>query len=263
MDISIVLNDWPYDEEHRANNIRKVAGIDGKLKLQVRLRNGIIQWDADGRPDGQHPYGFSTVLHYCEELLGRQTAIASGRARRKFRLAFGLIEDLHEEMRQFGQRRRAFLKMGDFGRALRDAEHGIRILEIIRTYGRDYGVALRLEGLLPCLLLDRARSAASLCVQQDDAENALKALNRGIRDIERFMRDYGVEKDGAGSKEKQMLIMMRRSLREKYDVPLTDEELLDALRAEQEVAIQEENYELAGRLRDKINSVLERLAREG
>ena len=263
MDLSIVLNDWPYDREHKASNIRKVAGIDGRLKLQVRLPNGIMQWDADGRPDGTRPYGFNTVADYCQELVAKHAAIAPGAAAGTFRLALGLVEELQEEMRQFDQRRTALLKMGDFGRALRDAEHSIRALEIIRTYGREYGRALKLDRHRPRLLMDRARSAASLYVQQDDAENALKALNRGIKDIERFLSDHGIEEEMTRYRERQILIVMRRSLRERYDVPLTDEELLDALKAEQEVAIQEENYELAARLRDKINSVLQRIAKEG
>ena len=87
MDLSIILSDWPYDREHKASNIRKVAGIDGRLKLQVRLPSGIIQWDADGRPDGTRPYGFNTVADYCQELMAKHAAIAPGAAAGFLRLA--------------------------------------------------------------------------------------------------------------------------------------------------------------------------------
>jgi protein-arginine kinase activator protein McsA len=46
-------------------------------------------------------------------------------------------------------------------------------------------------------------------------------------------------------------------------VPLNDEELLHSLKVEQEIAIRRENYEMAARLRDKINSVRQRRTARG
>ena len=43
---------------------------------------------------------------------------------------------------------------------------------------------------------------------------------------------------------------------------LTDEELLYSLQAEQKVAIHEEDYEMAARLRDKINSLKQKVERK-
>ena len=66
MDLSIITDNWPYDEEEEANNVRKVAGIDGRMKSQVGIPGGVIQWELDGRPDGSTPYGCASVLEYCE-----------------------------------------------------------------------------------------------------------------------------------------------------------------------------------------------------
>jgi len=263
MDLSIILEDWPYDEEHEANNIRKVVGIDGRLKVQVRLRHGVIQWEAEGRPDGVRPYGFETTVDYCENLLTKHVSIPRRRGKSGFRLDYGLMHDLRDEICQYRRRRAAFMKIGDFSRALKDAEQHLRALALIRNYCRDGRLVFELDRRRPRILLDRARSEAFLHLQQDQAEQAVQALNRGIWEIEQFLSDYGEDSDPATSKERNVLIDLRRSIRERYDIPLTDQELLDTLRAEQQVAIKEQNYEMAARLRDKINSILARLGKRG
>ena len=47
MDLAVVVDDWAYDEDDEAKNIRKIVGVDGRVKLQIRLRDGLIQWELD------------------------------------------------------------------------------------------------------------------------------------------------------------------------------------------------------------------------
>ena len=99
-------------------------------------------------------------------------------------------------------------------------------------------------------------------IQAGDMRKALNALSRGIRDIQDFHVEHDMEDQIGDSAERQTLIDLRRSLREKYNVPLDDQELLHSLRVEQEIAIRTENYEMAARLRDKISLVQHRIADE-
>jgi excinuclease UvrABC helicase subunit UvrB len=112
----------------------------------------------------------------------------------------------------------------------------------------------------PSLLLDRSRAEMLLNLQAGDVRQALDALNRGIRDVEAFYAEYEMQEELGDSTERQVLVDLRRSLREKHNVPLNDDELLHSLRVEQEIAIRRENYEMAARLRDKINSLRGRSA---
>jgi hypothetical protein len=96
-------------------------------------------------------------------------------------------------------------------------------------------------------------------IQAGSMREALDALNRGVTDIEDFHAERELEGRIADVPERQILIDLRRSLREKYNVPLNDRELLHALEVEQEIAISTENYEMAARLRDKINLVRHRI----
>src|SRR5580704_13263779 len=66
-DITPVLKGWDY--EAGTINVRKVSGIDGSLKLQMRLDLGLLQMEMTGRPDGVRPHGCESLLDYFEQQL--------------------------------------------------------------------------------------------------------------------------------------------------------------------------------------------------
>src|SRR5262249_25450664 len=66
-DIAGILKGWDY--EPGTINVRKVAGLDGLPKLQLRLDLGLLQMELAGRPDGQRPHGAESLLEYHESLL--------------------------------------------------------------------------------------------------------------------------------------------------------------------------------------------------
>ena len=69
-DLRPSLDAWPYDENERVT-ARKVIGADGKPKIQMRLEMGILQMELTGRPDGERPYGFDSLLELFEDALER------------------------------------------------------------------------------------------------------------------------------------------------------------------------------------------------
>src|ERR1044071_5704719 len=70
-DIARVLKGWDY--EPGTINVRKIAGIDGLPKLQMRLDLGLLQMEMDGRPDGLRPHGHESLLEYFESRLSDHT----------------------------------------------------------------------------------------------------------------------------------------------------------------------------------------------
>ncbi|MGD2173802.1 MAG: UvrB/UvrC motif-containing protein [Candidatus Brocadiaceae bacterium] len=248
MDLRIITDDWPYDEENEAANVRKIAGIDGNMKLQVRVRNGLIQWAMEGRPDGGTPHGCETVLEYVEALAERGAHAE---------LSSELLEELVLEMFDYYRRSQALFHVGDYRRALDDVAHALRVLDTLRRYAPEE--SLQFDQYRPGLLVDRARAEMLLQVRRGHVREALDALNKGIDDVESFYLEHELDHEIAESTERQMLVELRRSLRERHHVPLDDKELLNSLRVEQEVAIRRENYEMAARLRDKINSLKQKI----
>src|SRR5580765_7117038 len=66
-DILPLLKGWDY--EPGTINVRKINGLDGKPKLQMRLDLGLLQMELVGRPDGAKPHGFDSLLEYYESQL--------------------------------------------------------------------------------------------------------------------------------------------------------------------------------------------------
>ena len=64
-DLTAILNDWPH--EPGKISARLLDGPDGMSLIQVRIDLGILQMHADGRPDGQRPNGFESLLDYFED----------------------------------------------------------------------------------------------------------------------------------------------------------------------------------------------------
>jgi len=64
-DLTAILNDWPH--EPGKISARLLEGPDGMELIQVRIDLGILQMHADGRPDGQRPNGFESLLDYFED----------------------------------------------------------------------------------------------------------------------------------------------------------------------------------------------------
>ncbi len=63
-DISSLLKEWPYQPGQV--NARLIVGTDNLPRVQVRLDLGVLQMFAEGRPDGEHPFGFPSLLEYHE-----------------------------------------------------------------------------------------------------------------------------------------------------------------------------------------------------
>lgn len=246
MDLDIIIEDWPYDDNDDTANVRKVMGVDGRPKVQVRVRSGLIQWEAEGRPDGLRPHGKESVLEHCEEAIRTEGRGASA-------LTSELVEELVLELFDYYRRSQAFFHLGDYPHVLADVDHALRALSLLRHCPLED--TMQVDQYRPGLILDRARARMLLEVGRGDARAALDALNRGIQDVEQFYLQHELDEEVPDSPERQMLIELRRSLRERHNVPLDDSELLRSLRIEQEVAIRRENYEMAARLRDKINSL--------
>src|SRR5215210_485488 len=66
-DIVPLLKGWDY--EPGTINVRKISGIDGAPKLQMRLDLGLLQMEMTGRPDGVRPHGCESLLEYFESQL--------------------------------------------------------------------------------------------------------------------------------------------------------------------------------------------------
>jgi len=62
LDLNSILKDWPH--ENGSIKVRKIAGLDGREKLQLRGDLGVLQMELAGRPDGRPPHNCEFVMEY-------------------------------------------------------------------------------------------------------------------------------------------------------------------------------------------------------
>jgi len=62
LDLNTILKDWPH--ENGNVKVRKITGLDGREKLQLRVDLGVLQMEVTGRPDGERPHNCESLLEY-------------------------------------------------------------------------------------------------------------------------------------------------------------------------------------------------------
>src|SRR5580693_8532158 len=68
VDISHILEQWDYQPGQVV--VRRFTGKDGVEKIQLRVDLGLLQMNAEGRPDGKRPLGHPSLFdHYRARML--------------------------------------------------------------------------------------------------------------------------------------------------------------------------------------------------
>src|SRR6267142_5535922 len=120
LDLNSLLKDWPH--EVGAIKVRKIIGLDGNEKLQLRIDLGILQMEMTGRPDGQRPHNCESLLVYHQRRAERAEARGE---------SYELTPEQCNELQQEGilmmnTRAKASILLGEgrFGDAMREIEQG-------------------------------------------------------------------------------------------------------------------------------------------
>lgn len=249
-DLESIVGEWAFDPVDESRNVRKVEGDDGREKLQVRIRNGLLQWQLDGRPDGARPHGFDSLLQYYRHLLQRHRV--RRRRGRGFRLTRAQVDAAAEELLDYYQRRVALFLIGDFERARDDAIHNLEMMDFLHVYAPRLRAVREHERYRPFVIMDRARAEAALAIHRKEFRQSIEHLDRGANEIVQFYRGQHREDAIKNCEELKVLRTIKDRLRQEYNIPLTEREQLETLREQLQSAIDEEDYERAATLRDQI-----------
>src|SRR5213079_1690957 len=115
LDLNSILNDWPH--ENGNIKVRKIAGLDGREKLQLRIDLGVLQMEMSGRPDGQRPHGCESLLAYHRNRA--ELAEASGDT---YRLSAEECVELQQEAIQYYHRYVSLFQLADYPGVMRDTQ---------------------------------------------------------------------------------------------------------------------------------------------
>jgi hypothetical protein len=238
-DIDHILSDWAY--EPGDVSARLVRAGDGREVLQMRIEMGVLQLEVAGRPDRTRPGGAETYFDYLMAL-----AIHEGD---DLVLSDEQCQEVDREFLQFYHRRICWLRLREFRRAVRDADHSLALMDFVRKCSPNEEWTMSHEQYRPFILFHRTQAAA-LSVLEEKAENqgperAIEEIGGGLERMRAFFAEHEAEERYDEDEMVQRLSELRESLREHYHVGRTlSERLAEAIAAEQ--------YELAARLRDEL-----------
>jgi len=241
-DIGDILDGWPFEPGQVI--VRKIVGRDGKEKIQMRLDLGLLQMEILGRPDGLKPHGRESLLDYYEHLLDRHERDHGRDA--GFELDEKACEMLRAEAVMYYHRYLAQFVLEDFEAVERDTMRNLRVMDLCNAYAAEQSDRYVLEQHRPYVLMMCTRARAQGALGDHRPKQALAAVHQGIADIEAFARRFGSETVD-DPPELTILNALAREIETRIPV-----DPMAKLQSDLELAVAEERYEDAARLRDMI-----------
>lgn len=242
-DISPLLANWQY--QPGTINVRTIVGSDGRNKLQMRLDLGLLQMEVSGRPDGERPYGFESLLEYHEHQL--EDYKKSNGHDVGFHLTRSQCESLRHEAAMYYQRYLSFFALEDFRGVMRDTARNLRVLDLCGRFAMDEQDRVWLEQYRPYILMMHSRAKASLLLRENKPAEAYRAVRHALKRIREFFEHFQQPDAYRHANEVKVLKRFARELKGKLPV-----DPLKALQQALERAVRAERYEEAARLRDEI-----------
>lgn len=243
LDMHRILEGWPY--EPGQVTARRIIGDDAREKLQLRLDLGVIQMEIDGRPDGQRPYGHESLLDYYETRLRRYET--ENGTDEDFGLDSAACELLRAEGTMYYHRYIAAFVLEDWHLVERDTLRNLRLFDFCEAYANDEQDRYILEQYRAYVIMMCTRARARLALEQGRPRAALGVVHKGIDAIRHSYERWGQERSFGSSGEVAVLKTLARDI-EKHS-PLDPLQLLQRRLAK---ALQEERYEEAALIRDKL-----------
>ncbi len=251
IDLHPALRDWPYEPDKIS--VRKILGVDGGVRIQMRIELGILQMEGEGRPDGGRPHGRESLLSYHTEAL-TQHQECTGTS-----LAFGLSTDECYELRieasQYYRRYVANFVLEDFELVFRDTTHNLGILDICRDHALDRDDRTALEEFRPYVLMMDARGRAYHALEDGETASALAHVNRGIMQIKVHHEEFSNVEATQCSEELRILRALAADLG-----PQMPKDSILVTRKALRTAVEQEKFEEAARLRDTLKSLYDHKA---
>lgn len=246
-DISHLLAQWDYEPGRVV--VRRFMGKDGQEKIQLRVDLGILQMNAQGRPDGKRPLGHES-LYEC--YLGRLHAHQEQHDGDDQDFVMGIEEcsKLQLEVLQYHHRCICFLELQDFAAAVRDTERNLKVLDFVDEFAESDELAWSLQQFRPQIIMLYTRAKATKLVKANRFKAAILMIDESLEELRSFFEDYDRQDLLEHSPEIVSLQQWRDELNSNR--PMSRRERLELDLKE---AVQREDYEKAAQVRDALRNL--------
>ena len=240
LDLNTILKDWP----HQNGNVkvRKIAGLDGREKLQLRVDLGVLQMELSGRPDGQRPHNCESLLEYHQ-----RRAVRAAEKGEDYELTPEECAELQQEGIQYYHRYLSLFQINDFTGVVRDTQRNLDLFTFVTEHTDRDELSWSLQQFRPYVLMMNTRAKASILLAQGKFGEAMSEIERGRDAIAEFFQHSNFPELVSKSSEIAFLDEWLEEVKAKR--PLSK---LEIMQREMETAIAKELYERAAELRDAI-----------
>lgn len=242
LDLNSLLNGWPH--ENGSIKVRKVAGLDGREKLQLRIDLGLLQMEMDGRPDGARPHNCESLLAYHQ----RRAARAEERGE-DYDLTVEQCGELQQEGVQYYHRYLSFFQIDEFEGVIRDTQRNLDLFAFVDGHSERDDLVWTFQQFQPYVMMMNTRAKVSILLADGKFGVAIREIESGRERISEFFQQSAFPEMEAKSSEIAFLDEWLEEVRAKR--PLSK---LEVMEREMERAITAERYERAAELRDAIRS---------
>ncbi len=245
-DLRPILAGWEY--EPGQITVRKIVGLDGTVKIQMRLDLGVLQMESTARPDGQRPGGQESLLdgHFIE--------IAEYERRNGTQLGFELsaedCAELRDEAVMYYYRYLAQFVLEEFDAVERDTARNLRVLDLCRQFAAEPYDRFVLEQYRPYILMMNTRAKAHGAMTAKTYRAGIAHVDAGLKAIRDFLETVKQSDSFDQVNEVRILRELREQIQLQLPVPPIDD-----LRNRLQHAVDREAYEEAARLRDEIREL--------
>jgi hypothetical protein len=240
LDLNTLLKDWPH--ESGAIKVRKILGLDGREKIQLRIDLGMLQMEMTGRPDGTRPHNCESLLQYHQRRAARSEARGDA-----YELTSDQCSELQQEGIQYYHRYLSLFQINDFPAVIRDTQRNLDLFEFVSAHTERDELAWSFQQFRPYVLMMNSRAKASILLGEGKFGEAMREIERGRDAIQEFFQNSGFPELAQKSSELAFLEEWLEEVRSKR--PLSK---LEIMQREMEIAIASELYERAAELRDAI-----------
>jgi hypothetical protein len=235
MHLDDLLNGWEYNPS--TLNVRLVTGKDGRDIIQMRVDMGVLQLETTGRPDGEQVEECETYLEYLQLVRLQES---------DRKLTDAECMEVDREFMQFYHRRICWLRLQYYHRAVMDADHTLRLMDLCEELSPDEEWTGAHEQYRPFVLFHRTQAEALGALEESSAEEAVQAISAGLDTIRDFFLQHDAEEHYEDDELVVRLVDLRETLRSEYSVGQTLKEKLTE-------AVEQEQYELAAKIRDELS----------
>jgi hypothetical protein len=243
LDLNDLLRDWPH--EPGMVKVRKILGADGREKIQLRIDLGLIQMETSGRPDGEEPHQFESLLEYH-----RSRARRVEKKGEKYLLSPDDVSELQQEGIQYYHRYISYFQLNEYLGVIRDTQRNLDMFDFVTKHAEREELAASVEQFTPYVLMMNTRAKASIELERENIPGAVAKIEAGMNKIREFFTEA---ENGDASTTSPELGFLGEWLDEiKARQPLTK---MEKMQREMDHAIASEAYEKAAELRDAIKAL--------